>query len=210
MQFIDLTHRIIDNMPVYPGTAAPGIVNSSSVLADGYAEKQLHLYTHTGTHVDSPAHMISKGSTLDSLPLAKFMGRALLLNCREVKVLDQQFLKPYQDGISKCEFVILNTGWSEYWGQEKYFRDFPLLTPEAAQLLSGFNLKGVGVDNSSVDAVGSETFPIHKLLFNKNILIIENLTDLHRIKTAEFTFCCFPLKIHQADGSPVRAVAIVE
>jgi kynurenine formamidase len=106
--------------------------------------------------------------------------------------------------------VILNTGWSRYWGQEKYYRDFPLLTPEAAQLLSGFNLKGIGIDCSSVDAVGSEAFPIHKIFFNKNILIIENLTALDQIKADRFTFCCFPLKIQQADGSPVRAVGIVD
>ena len=209
MRIVDLSHFIADNMPAYPGTASAGIVNYRTVPADGYAEKQLHLHTHTGTHVDSPAHLISAGITLDLLPPEKFMGKALLLNCSGLKVIDLQFLKSYQDRISKCEFVILATGWSEYWGHEKYFRDFPLLTPEAAQLLSAFNLKGVGVDSSSVDAVDSEAFPIHKILLSKNILIIENLTDLNRLKTDEFTFYCFPLKIKQADGSPVRAVGIV-
>ncbi len=209
MRVIDLSHLITENMPVYPGTASPGIVSNSSVLADGYAEKQLHLHTHTGTHVDSPAHMISAGITLDNLPPDKFMGAALLLDCQGVKVLDQKFLKPFQNRILECEFVILNTGWSKYWGQAKYYQDFPVLTPEAAQVLSGFNLKGIGIDCSSVDAVGSKTFPIHKTFFNKNLLIIENLTDLDQIKADKFTFCCFPLKIHQADGSPVRAVAIV-
>jgi len=210
MRVVDLSHLIMENMPAYPGTASPRIVNNSSVLADGYAEKQLHLHTHTGTHVDSPAHMLSDGITLDSLPPDKFMGAALLVDCRGVKVLDQKYLKPYQNRIRKCEFVIFNTGWSRYWGQEKYYQDFPLLTMEAAQLLSGFNLKGIGIDSSSVDAVGSETYPIHKIFFNKNLLIIENLTDLEQIKADRFTFCCFPLKIQQADGSPVRAVGIVD
>jgi kynurenine formamidase len=210
MRIIDLSHLIMENMPAYPGTTGPSIVNNSSVHADGYAEKQINLQTHTGTHVDSPAHMISAGNTLDDLPLDKFMGVAQLLNCTGVKVLDQQFLESQQDRISRCEFVILQTGWSAYWGQEKYFRDFPLLTTGAAQWLSGFDLKGIGVDCSSVDDIGSETFPVHKILLSKNILIIENLTDLDRVKTEEFTFCCFPLKIQQADGSPVRAVAIVD
>ncbi len=210
MRFIDLSHPIMENMPVYPGTVTPSIVNSSRLDRDGYVEKLLHLHSHTGTHVDSPAHMISNGITLDSVPLDRFMGKALLLDCSGVNVLDQQYLQSYQSRISGCGFIILNTGWSKYWGQEKYFRDFPLLTLGAAQLLSQFNLKGIGVDSISVDTVDSETFPIHKTLLAKNILIIENLTDLDHIKADMFTFCCFPLKIYQADGSPVRAVAIVD
>jgi len=70
------------------------------------------------------------------------------------------------------------------------------------------SLKGVGVDAISVDPVGSSTFVIHKIFLQKNILIIENLTNLERLpQTCLFT--CLPLKIKDADGSPVRAAGIV-
>jgi len=68
------------------------------VAEDGYAEKQLHLHSHTGTHVDSPAHMIRDGMTLDQMPLDRFMGQALLLDCRGLPAIDPPYLQAQEDG----------------------------------------------------------------------------------------------------------------
>ena len=65
------------------------------------------------------------------------------------------------------------------------------------------------MDVISVDAEGSKRFPIHKRLLGRNIVIIENLTGLENINREQFIFSCFPLKFEDADGSPVRAVAMV-
>jgi len=209
MRVVDLSYLITENIPVYPGTPPPAIINNASVQADGYAEKQLNFNTHTGTHVDSPAHMISAANTLDRLPVDRFMGRARLLDCRGLKRIDQQLLQSYADGISQCDYLVFHTGWSRYWGQDAYFRNFPVLTTGAAEYLSRFELKGIGLDCCSVDPVSASDFPIHRILFARDLLIVENLTALADIGTDQFTFCCFPLKILDADGSPVRAVGIV-
>ena len=42
------------------------------------------------------------------------------------------------------------------------------------------------------------------------MIIIENLTGLEQLMNKEFWFSCFPLKIEEGDGSPVRACAITE
>ena len=39
---------------------------------------------------------------------------------------------------------------------------------------------------------------------------IENLKNLHLCGSDLFWFGCFPLKVHQSDGAPVRAVAWFE
>jgi kynurenine formamidase len=41
------------------------------------------------------------------------------------------------------------------------------------------------------------------------LVIVENLTNLAAVPDRPFTFIGFPLKIKDADGSPVRAVAMV-
>jgi arylformamidase len=65
------------------------------------------------------------------------------------------------------------------------------------------------MDAISADGAESVTFPIHTILLERDIVIIENLTNLRALPDNEFVFCCFPLKIEKADGSPVRAVALV-
>ena len=50
-----------------------------------------------------------------------------------------------------------------------------------------------------------------KKLFRENeVVVIENLEKLNRIGDQLFTFCALPLKHVDADGSPVRAIAMLE
>jgi arylformamidase len=48
---------------------------------------------------------------------------------------------------------------------------------------------------------------VHHILSKNNILIVENLANLDKIKFMEFNFTILPLKLKYATGSPVRAVA---
>ena len=47
----------------------------------------------------------------------------------------------------------------------------------------------------------------HRMFMQKNILIIENLTNIDKLPKKIFEFTCLPLKIEDSDGSPVRAIA---
>ena len=84
-----------------------------------------------------------------------------------------------------------------------------MLSTETATWISGFRLKGLGVDMISIDREGTSDFPVHRILLAQNILIIENLTNLKGLPQVGFSFSCLPLKFENADGSPVRAIAII-
>ena len=71
-------------MPVYPGTEPPILEEANTITRDGFAEKKLSLFSHTGTHMDAPAHMIPNGRTLDSYPVEEFFGRAVMLDLRGI------------------------------------------------------------------------------------------------------------------------------
>lgn len=47
-----------------------------------------------------------------------------------------------------------------------------------------------------------------KLLLKNNMVIIENLTHLGEVGNEIFTFVALPLKYENADGAPIRAIAI--
>jgi arylformamidase len=206
MSLIDLTHTLSPDMPVYPGTAPPTFKSVCSLEADGLVEKELSFFSHTGTHVDAPAHLLDGAATLDQLTIDHFHGEAFLLKV-DRSLIGVEILKSHEEAINRADFLILETGWCQYWGTEQYFGNFPTLSPEAAQWLTGRGLKGVGVDAISFDPMHTRDYVVHKTLLGDNMLLVENLTNLAAVETSTFQFFCLPLKIEQADGSPVRAVA---
>jgi kynurenine formamidase len=119
-------------------------------------------------------------------------------------------LEPYLEAIRQAEFFLLQTGWSRHWGSSSYYAGYPVLSSEAADWLSGFELKGFGMDTMSVDSMDSEDLPVHRAFLQKETILIENLTNLEAAPGSRFLFSCFPLKLEEADGSPVRAVAYLE
>ena len=212
MKILDLSHNISPDMPVYPGTEPPVISNEYGIEDDGFYERKITLYSHTGTHMDAPAHIIQGSETLDEFTTESFFGKAFVLELTQLKkqLIDVADLKSHQDTLKNLEFLLLHTGWSRFWGTKKYFKDYPVLSGEAAQWLKTFHLKGIGLDTISADRADSKDFPIHKVFLKNHTLIIENLTNLDTIPSKTFLFSCFPLKFANADGSPVRAVAIIE
>lgn len=75
MKIIDLTHFIEEKMPVFPGTEPPRIIQKNTIKKDGFAEKLFTMYSHTGTHIDAPSHMIEGGHSLNDFSIEKFIGK---------------------------------------------------------------------------------------------------------------------------------------
>ncbi|MFT5701352.1 MAG: arylformamidase [Desulforhopalus sp.] len=212
MEIVDLSHTLSADMPVYPGTEQPVFIIGCSIEEDGFLEKKITMYSHIGTHVDAPAHLIKDARTLGQLGIGHFHGSALLLNVEKQNksTIDVCSLAPYEKEIEKVDFLLIHTGWSTYWGTDQYFSGYSTLTVEAARWLSQFKIKGIGLDTISADVSDTKEYPIHKVFLKNDTVIIENLTNLLSVPHPTFTFSCFPLKFEYADGSPVRAVAYVE
>ena len=213
---IDLTHLLDDKTSLYPGTLPPKYELLYNVEKDGFAEHRLTFVLHTGTHIDAPAHMLKDGKTIDKFPVNKFIGKALVINCIGRQKMDLDFLKSFENKIKTLDFILFYTGWQEKWSTGSYASNCPELTNEAAKWLAHFNLKGIGIDAFSLDRISSaekvtsEDFPNHHTFLSREILLIENLTNLDKLPQHEFVFQCLPLNIEEADGSPIRAVALIE
>ncbi len=211
MRVIDLSHPITADMPVYPGDPLPSLDVASTLEGIGYVTRRIAIGSHMGTHMDAPAHMIAGGRTLDAYPVGHFIGAAVALDlkARAARTIERAALLPHQAIIAGNDFLLLNTGWYDYWGEDRYFVDYPVLSVDAALWLAGLGLRGVGVDTASVDGGNATEYAIHHAFLSRDMVIVENLTNLAALPPdAGFTFVAFPLCIDQADGSPVRAVGI--
>ena len=208
MSVLDLTHTISGEMPVYPGTEPPRLTTACTVSQCGYRETLLHMFSHTGTHMDAPAHMLLDGAPLDSYDADKFTGTAVVVDCRGQRAITLSLLQSYD--LNGADFVLFCTGWDKKWGTPDYYEGFPCLTPDAAAYLATLSLKGVGEDSISLDPCGSVDFPNHITLLRADFVNTENLTGLDALIGRRFTFVTLPLKFENSDGCSCRAIAMEE
>ena len=147
MKIIDLTHPIDESMPVYPGTMPPVFNVANTIECEGFKEIRMDLCSHTGTHIDAPAHIFPNGRALDDYEVSKFIGMGTMIDLRRIEGKEAliEDLVAHLDIMAISDFVLLRTGWSERWGDEGYFFEHPTLSIDAARWLSMFNIKGVGI-----------------------------------------------------------------
>ena len=210
-KIIDLSHSLHAGMPVFPGDSPPLFSENASIAGKGFRDLEMTFGSHIGTHVDAPAHVFQEGRFLEQMALNSFIGAACCLDLTSLtrRRIEPRDLNPFRDLIMENEFVLLHTAWSCCWGKDEYYRDYPILSCEAATWLAAFPLKGIGIDAPSPDRVDDIGLPVHRVLLDHNICLVENLTGLDGLPGDGFFFSCLPLKIAQGNGSPVRAAAIV-
>ena len=208
----DLTHTISENMPVYPGTETPKLKSACTLEANGFRETLLQMYSHTGTHIDAPAHMFKNGASLDSFDGGQFVGIAAVIDCTELGEngrIDLSFIDRNRALADKAEFLLFRTGWDKFWGGAAYFEDFPCITGEVADYIAASGKKGVGLDTVSIDPVSSTDFENHRKILGQNkTVIIENLCGLDKLSAGLFGLIAAPLKFTGADGAPARVFVV--
>jgi kynurenine formamidase len=213
MRIIDLTHIITEDMPMYPGTEAPKLQLAYSYKEYGFRETLISLYSHTGTHIDAPAHLFSDRITLDKYPVEQFAGKSLVIDCRKLKKeeeISMPLLEEKGNALYEAEFILFLTGHSFLWGTPGYFADFPIMSQEVVEWVNLHKLKGIGIDAPSFDPVTVDELYNHKaILKTNNTILLENLCNLEKIGIDPFTLCALPLNFQNADGAPARIIAMI-
>ena len=221
LKIIDLTHPISENMPMYQGTGTPKLNVVHNYKESGFMETLISMYSHTGTHIDAPAHLYANGFTLDKYPVEQFVGKAVVVDCRnlnEGEKISIQLLEKKGNIINETDFILFLTGHSQLWGNHEYFnRCFPVMSHEAVEWINQRKLKGVGIDAPSFDTVTSENsenigdeLQNHRAILKTNqTLLLENLCKLEETGDELFTLCAMPLNTVNADGAPARVIALI-
>ena len=86
----------------------------------------------------------------------------------------------------------------------------PGLAVSAAKYLASKKINMVGIDSPSIDLGKDSKFSVHHILAKSGILIVENLANLEKINSEMFHLIVAPLKLKNATGSPVRAMALTD
>ena len=215
MKIIDLTLTVSDEIPTFPGSPQPSFIPWENVKEDGYNLELLFLSTHTGTHMDAPYHFLEKGAKIHEISLKKLVSEAILIKSKKksggsITKIDIQKFEKKHGKITGFSSVIFYTGWQRNLQKKYYFEKNPGLSVSAAKYLASKKISLVGIDSPSIDLGKDSKFPVHQIFAKKGILVVENLANLEKIKSSKFHLVVLPLKLKNATGSPVRAIAFVE
>ena len=215
MKIVDLTLTVSDKIPTFPGSPPPSFIPWENIKEDGYNLELLFLSSHTGTHMDAPHHFLEKAAKIHEISLKKLVSEAALIQCRKssgqsITKTDIQKFEKKHGKIENFSSVIFLTGWQINLQKKYYFTKNPGLSVSAAKYLASKKISLVGIDSPSIDLGKDSKFSVHQIFAKKGMLIVENLANLDKIKSPKFHLVVLPLKLKNATGSPVRAIAFVE
>ena len=217
MQIIDLSHAIVNGEVTYPGLPAPRITafldrEASRSHYSAGTEFQLDTITmvgNTGTYLDAPFTRYEGGKDLADLPLETLVGlpaKVFHIESGHSRQIDVDVFLG-RDNLPGSA-VLVNFGWDQHFGTDKYSVDAPFLTAAACQYLVDNKVALVGVDSVNIDDTqGGGERPAHSILLAAGIHIVEHLKNLSALPETGALFTAVPPKVRNFGTFPVRAFA---
>lgn len=182
----DISRPLDHKLPTYPSDPRPRFRRLKRLdRGDSYALTQITLGSHTGTHLDAPAHVWPGGATADAVPLES------LLTWVEVRDLRHRTL----DGSPPLDPPV---------GGGLLLRLPPQgLEPSLVTPWLSAGLRLLGTDLLSIESDG---LSLHRQLLAHNVALVEGL-NLEGVPEGLYLFIGLPLRL-ALDGSPLRAVLL--
>lgn len=215
-RIVDLSVPLDDDTPVYPGDPRAHLAVHSTVARDGFNLLAVSMGSQTGTHVDAPFHVDDDGARIDGMDLRLFVGPAVVVDAAswagEAGLAPRQRIgwEPFAavaDRLAPGVIVLLRTGWDVHWGTPAY-ADHPYLDPHACERLLATGVRTLLLDALNPDPTPDVALPVHHLVAAAGGVIGENLRGLDQVTWPDPFVSVLPLRLRDADGAPVRAVAM--
>ena len=203
MRIIDITQPLGTGTAVWPGDQRFMLEwTLEQARGDSVNVAAVTMSVHTGTHTDGGFHVAGNGTRAAELPLAAFIGSALVVDARRV-ALDERILDDVDlSGITR---VLFRT--RDAIDPSVFPASFKSPSEGLARRLVEAGVRLVGSDAPSMDHVDSKTLDTHHVLVDAGVAVLENLV-LSDAEPGVYTLIALPLKFTEADSSPVRAVLI--
>jgi arylformamidase len=201
-------------------------LRSSHEAGNLFQSTILTLTCHAYTHVDAPVHFLPGDRDIAQMPADQWMGAAAVVDLThlgdngEVTAAD---LDARAAHVQAGDIVLLRTDWPRRVSveSERFWRDAPYTGRSACEWLVRRRVKAVGYDYPPDYAIRTMIFEparavsrhectTHDVFFPAGVTVIEYLTNLDAIGVPRCRFIALPLRIEGADGSPVRAVALID
>ncbi len=197
----DISPPVDAQAAVFPGDTAYSQQLHFTLSADCPVNvNAITMSPHTGAHADAPMHYAAGGAAVGTLDLAPFLGPCRVIHCLNTgPLVEPHHLAHALDNLPPRVLIRTAPRASQEWAS------FTALAPESVATLAIKNVVLIGIDTPSVDPSNSQTLPAHQQLHRLNLRVLENLV-LDDVPEGDYELIALPLKLTQADASPVRAI----
>lgn len=201
---LDISQPLGRSTAAWPGDQAFAL-EWTMRIADGDSVNvaAIRMSAHTGTHVDGPLHVLDDAPGAGARGLDAFLGPAVVVDARGRDTLDTELL----DGLDLAATPRVLFRTRDQVDPQAFPERVTHVMPALAEALAGAGAVLLGTDGPSVDPVDSKTLDAHRALVAGGIAIVENLL-LDAVTPGRYTFIGLPLRLTEADSSPVRAVLL--
>jgi arylformamidase len=204
-KIIDISWPITEDITTYKNKKFVSITPIRKFESDGVRESTIMLWSHTGTHVDAPAHFIDNGATVNAIDLRALVGSCSVLDMTNIaERITVSDLEKHE--ILAGDIVLFKTKNSNKLATAQDNQDFVYLDAEAAKYLVMCGVRAVGTDHLGIER-GQPNHETHINLLGAGIIIIEGLRLLD-VPAGRYFLCCLPLAIQGGDAAPARAVLL--
>ncbi|MGA9530525.1 MAG: cyclase family protein [Candidatus Babeliales bacterium] len=205
MKIIDISWPISEEMTAYKNKKTVVLTPLKHFEVDHVRETLITMGSHTGTHVDAPAHFVEKGKVMTEVPLSSLIGKAVVLDLvSSTQVITVEDIMCKKDLIQQHDIVLLKANVGNGGEKSPFDAQFSYLSSEAAKVLIAMNIKAVGIDYLGIER-DQKNHPTHHLFFKNEIPIIEGLR-LGHVQEGRYTCVCLPLFIEGIEAAPARAI----
>ena len=207
MNVYDISVPLRSNMPTYEGEPGPKL-DFRKLLSKGDSStvSVLSLGSHTGTHVDAPAHFIDGADSIERLPLDALVGPVYVAEfggSTHITAADLESMAIPGD----CQRLLFKTRNGRLWDDPEFHTDFIALAPDAATKLTERGIRLVGIDYLSIERFRARPHEVHETLLASGVVILEGV-DLRRVTAGVYLLVCAPLNVVGAEGAPARVFLI--
>jgi arylformamidase len=208
----DLSHRLNDALPRVSFFPKPSFRQVMRIPEHPINVTEIQMVVHVGTHVDAPRHFYLDGPAFHEIPPERLFGAGVVLRiaARPHQVITAADLAACAVDVLPGDIVVLDTGWAQYFGQDKY-EEHPALSTDAAQWLVDKRVKLLGVDFATPDLAvrlrkPGFNWPVHHILLARGVLVSEHLTNVSSLPAGRAEFVFSALNIEGSDGAPARVL----
>ena len=203
MQYYDISLKLSGEMVRWVTSPPLEIVERRRMAkGDSNNSSAVSMSVHSGTHIDAPFHFVEQGTTIDELPIERFVGPALVCAVDAGRYITKEHVAELPlRGESRVLFKTRN---SQLLHRTEYDPDFAAFSVEAAEALVERGVELVGLDYLSI-AHADEQVPVHRAFLDHGVVLLEGV-DLSAVEPGRYELMCFPIALHGCDGAPCRAV----
>jgi arylformamidase len=208
-EYFDISPEISQSLAVWPGDEKyRRLVNIDFKEGGNLLLSSIQTTVHLGAHTDAPNHYDPDGEGIGERKLDYYLGPCQVITALKPpgsRILPEDLGVGLEPVKILAQRILIKT--KSFPDPNHWNSDFNSLSAELVEYLAERGVILVGIDTPSIDLFEDKLLLSHKAVYSRNLAILEGVV-LDEVPDGIYTLVALPLRLKEADASPVRAILL--